>query len=472
MIKLEIVKPMIRKIKKRLMTFALYVVIFPALLSCKADDRTFYSPMKSFPTTTSSSAPPRKAESSTEVKKIQISGRLPKQLSAVLIAEYVMTGNSDACKSNASEFFGGDHRLKRESYKLAQTKQQYKINIILTKHMSDTCEWRFNSAYVQVNRQGGEPQHISPATQVVDTSALRTGDNSTRCNPFDQDCSEVLSNIQSNSDGIPVQVRCRKESSIDKPRLECRSDSKALYKHKQLLTLGTTEVQIDFYDIDSPNEVKPQDTDIAIANNKASAISNSDGDAKENDNKKYIVQVSGSIPKDLIVSFSARYSVGIATADTPYCLSQDEKGKRRPKAIDLPLNINREGERYKFEVPIDKYNSGNCKWRFQKITATVTNAMCPEQSRQYEVASGDYFFTPDNTKLCPPFFNCNEDGMRLMYNSLENIPVEVRCRSYLGRDRKMYWVCQDHTGDYKIKHLVKRDTESIQINFSNAAILN
>ena len=185
----------------------------------------------------------------------------------------------------------------------------------------------------------------------------------------------------------------------------------------------------------------------------------------ENPNPKHIVKVSGYVSKDLNIRLLANYAV---TKEQRSCFPRSAHDY---KTLDFlrqySMEIERNGERYDAILPVDLLQPGECEWRFSHVSAVIVRGdkvNDPSLTSTPLIDSYAYFgdHKVEGQSDCP----WPDDSSCPTISNSDNTPVWVRCNTLVyGKPEKAGLNCSVSKVIPKATHLLKPDTQAVEINF-------
>ncbi|MDR1076737.1 MAG: hypothetical protein LBL59_10785 [Xanthomonadaceae bacterium] len=185
----------------------------------------------------------------------------------------------------------------------------------------------------------------------------------------------------------------------------------------------------------------------------------------ENPNPKQIVRIHGRAPETLDIFITAKYRTSNAMDDRcwrPAARFGSELIWSRDR-----LDIRRNGEQFEAYLVLDKYLSGPCGWHYEASTAGATRAGHPNDLSGWGwVIGSDRYDVDDSVPRCSARSGpgCRDERIWRASNH-DDTAVEVPCHIEKMEDQSASFICQRTYGEFKTQHLLRRDTQEIQINF-------
>ena len=192
-----------------------------------------------------------------------------------------------------------------------------------------------------------------------------------------------------------------------------------------------------------------------------------DPDAPQlNSAPKHKVRIFGTVAPVLEMKLSAAYEVASTKSDcwteSPLWYGGGEKFKNER------LKLKRNGNNFEAQLLVDKYLPGRCDWRLIAVNVTIVHK---EKNLGYShvAIEARQMYEDENLPGCDPSNDrCSEAQRRVMSNSNETIPLEMRCRSYFpdeSIDGKPGYQCNDSFDfSYKKYHLIKPQTRQAELH--------
>lgn len=188
---------------------------------------------------------------------VQISGRIPKSLSAKLFVNYLTDAKDPSCFSHPAAQRGGGPNYRQEMLDLIRQGDSFQAQVMIDKYLPGVCNWRFQSVGAAIVKDGNAGDE-TVVEDIVSSYLYAAKADAQGCDGTGMDdCPQ-----KQNALGVPVIVPCvkflydkpmpgMKQDTV--PRLFCASESmvKGPYKEGHRLRPGQKTIRVDFYDLES-----------------------------------------------------------------------------------------------------------------------------------------------------------------------------------------------------------------------------
>jgi len=187
-----------------------------------------------------------------------------------------------------------------------------------------------------------------------------------------------------------------------------------------------------------------------------------------NPHPRHVVRLHGRAPETLDFKFSIGFMSTSREGDCYKHAGFWEGGGKKGWGYDLyPV---RHGERWEADLVVDRYLPGRCGWNIKGSAMIRVEPLDAEEGDSLgagvRLVVADTRTLDDSAPRCGPRHpRCSEERSRLLSNSDDSIPVEVRCKRLAPEERigSTAFICNQFP-EHKITHDLKAHTRSIRID--------
>lgn len=192
-------------------------------------------------------------------------------------------------------------------------------------------------------------------------------------------------------------------------------------------------------------------------------------DPQLNPDPRHVVRLHGRAPETLDFRFRVMF---VSTNPEGDCWNHAgfwEGGGEKGWGYDFyPV---RNGEQWEADLVVDRYLPGRCGWDIDGSTMIMVGPLDAREGDMLGAGTrlvvADGIDLDDEAPRCAPRHpRCSEERSRLLSNSDDGIPVQVRCMRVAPEERRpgrTYFFC-DRFPEHKMVHILKGNTRRIRID--------